>query len=117
MVLQAITIADKHFSAYRRSADFIRRYIFPGGMLPSVSVIEEQARRFGLRSAETISFGADYARTLDTWAVQFNTAWPRIAALGFDQRFRRLWNYYLSYCAIGFETGRTDVHHLVLAKD
>ena len=116
-VLQAITIADEHFFAYRRSADFIRRYIFPGGMLPSVAVIEDQARKIGLRSAEKKSFGADYARTLDTWAAQFNTAWPRIAGLGFDQEFRRLWNYYLTYCAIGFETRRTDVHHLVLVKD
>ncbi len=116
-VLQAITIADDHFDAYRRSADFIRRYIFPGGMLLSLPVIDAQARAVGLRGAGTKSFGKDYARTLDDWSARFGSAWPRIAEMGFDQRFRRMWHYYLTYCAVGFETGRTDVHHIALAKD
>ncbi len=116
-VLQAITIGEPYFGAYRGSADFIRQYIFPGGMLPTLSVIRDQAARAGLRTSQTVAFGADYGRTLDQWAERFNSAWPEIAAMGFDQRFRQMWNYYLAYCAVGFETGRTNVHHVVLQND
>jgi cyclopropane-fatty-acyl-phospholipid synthase len=97
------------FGQYRRRADFIQTHIFPGGMLPSPDVIAEQARRVGLRVADSFGFGTDYAHTLRTWLARFDGAVDRVRAQGFDERFVRLWRYYLSYCAAGFATRRTDV--------
>ncbi len=108
-VLQAITIDEARFAAYRRGADFIQRYIFPGGMLPSVAVIQGHAEAVGLRCAVSASHGPDYAETLRRWRRAFEDAWPRIAALGFDHRFRRMWRFYLAYCEAGFQTGRIDL--------
>ena len=108
-VLQAITIAEEHFDDYRRTVDFIQRYIFPGGCLPSKTVLHQQFERAGLRLVSEESFGLSYARTLAEWRRRFHARWPDIAALGFDDRFRRLWDYYLSYCAAGFLEGVTDV--------
>ncbi|GHC96087.1 cyclopropane-fatty-acyl-phospholipid synthase [Pseudorhodoferax aquiterrae] len=108
-VLQAITIADAHFEGYRRGADFIQRYIFPGGMLPSPSALREQAARAGLVLQEELLFGQSYAATLVEWRRRFLAAWPTIAAQGFDLRFKRLWEYYLCYCEAGFRSGRVDV--------
>ena len=108
-VLQAITIDERHFDAYRREPDFIQRYIFPGGMLPTVCAIEQQAANAGLRFEVVERFGRDYARTLAAWRSAFDEAWPRIAALGYDDRFRRMWRYYLCYCEAGFESGDIDV--------
>jgi cyclopropane-fatty-acyl-phospholipid synthase len=108
-VLQAITIAEEHFDDYRRAVDFIQRHIFPGGCLPSKTVLHQQFERAGLRLVSHESFGLSYARTLAEWRRRFHTCWPEIAALGFDDRFRRLWDYYLSYCAAGFLEGVTDV--------
>jgi cyclopropane-fatty-acyl-phospholipid synthase len=115
--VQTITIADGRFEGYRRSADFIQRYIFPGGMLPSPSVFRSAAAAAGLSVADAFTFGADYAATLRRWSRAFNAAWPDIAALGFDARFRRLWNYYLSYCEAGFNAGYTDVAQFLLVRD
>ena len=108
-VLQAITIDHAQFPQYRRQPDFIQRYIFPGGMLPSPEIIQAQAARVGLAVAARQNFGLDYARTLEEWRARFERAWPSIAAQGFPPRFRRLWNYYLSYCEGGFRAGQIDV--------
>ncbi|MDM0017817.1 SAM-dependent methyltransferase [Variovorax saccharolyticus] len=108
-VLQVITIADEHFDRYRGSTDFVQRFIFPGGKLPSVSAMKAQAGRAGLVLQTAESFGASYALTLAEWRRRFHAAWPAIAALGYDDAFRRLWEYYLCYCEAGFRSGRVDV--------
>ena len=107
--VQAITIDDGLFAGYRRKADFIQRYIFPGGMLPTKRILAEQARRAGLAFSTVEVFGQDYARTLALWRERFEAAWPAIARLGFDEQFRRRWSYYLSYCEAGFREGSIDV--------
>jgi cyclopropane-fatty-acyl-phospholipid synthase len=114
--LQVITIADRYFDAYRRSADFIQRHIFPGGMLPSPRVLREQVRTAGLAELGALTFGRDYACTLASWQQRFQAAWPQIRQAGFDQRFKRLWEYYLAYCEAGFRTGCTDVCQLTLQR-
>ena len=108
-ILQAIVIADDFYDRYRRSADFIQTYIFPGGMLPTTKVMIDQARRAGLDLADLHEFGRDYMRTLQTWLGRFDRALPAVRAMGFDDRFCRMWRYYLAYCAAGFATGRTSV--------
>jgi len=108
-VLQVITIAEQRFAAYRRSPDFIQRYIFPGGMLPTKTMFRELAEKSGLQLVSDLSFGDSYARTLAEWRRRFRLAWAQIEPLGFDERFRRMWDYYLSYCEVGFGTGSTDV--------
>lgn len=109
IVLQAITICETRFAAYRSRPDFIQRYVFPGGMLPTVSHIHAEARRAGLEIIEHQSFGDSYALTLAEWRRRYHAAWPRLAAMGFDDRFRRLWDYYLAYCEAGFRCAATDV--------
>jgi cyclopropane-fatty-acyl-phospholipid synthase len=114
VVLQAITIAPERFEGYRRSADFIQSYVFPGGMLLTESAIAEQAMEAGLTLTARESFGIGYALTLADWRRRFHAAWPRISRLGFDERFRRLWDYYLCYCEAGFRAGTIDVGFYVL---
>ncbi|MEL7111550.1 MAG: class I SAM-dependent methyltransferase, partial [Pseudomonadota bacterium] len=114
--LQIITIQDSLFPRYRKRADFIQRYIFPGGMLPSELALREQVMSAGLRIQETHYFGRDYAKTLRLWAKAFEEKWGQIAPLGFDERFRRMWRFYLSYCEAGFDNGRINVGHFTLAK-
>ncbi len=108
-VVQAITIEESRFEDYRRRPDFIQRYVFPGGMLPTRTIIAEQAARAGLRLTATEFFGASYARTLAEWRRRFLDVWPMIEAMGFDLRFRRIWEYYLAYCEAGFRRGTIDV--------
>lgn len=108
-VVQAITIADERFESYRRCPDFIQRYIFPGGMLPSPSALRAAVAGAGLALVEGPRFAASYARTLGLWQQRFQAAWPDIAALGFDRRFKRMWEYYLAYCEAGFRAGTLDV--------
>ena len=108
-VVQVITIADAYFDHYRQNADFIQRFIFPGGMLPSPSAMRQEAERAGLQIELAESFGPSYALTLVEWRHRFLAAWPQIATLGFDDAFRRLWEYYLCYCEAGFRSGRVDV--------
>jgi cyclopropane-fatty-acyl-phospholipid synthase len=115
--LQVITIADRFFDRYRRSADFIQRYIFPGGMLPSPTVLRGQVEAAGLRWVGDTGYGEHYARTLANWHERFDAAWPQLTELGFDTRFRRMWKYYLAYCEAGFATARIDVKQLALARD
>jgi cyclopropane-fatty-acyl-phospholipid synthase len=107
--IQAITIDERRYDEYSRSADFIQRYIFPGGMLPTRSIIAEQAAQAGLSLDDSRQFGDSYAFTLREWRQRFDMAWPKIAPLGFDERFRRMWRYYLSYCEAGFLNGSIDV--------
>lgn len=114
--LQVITIDDMLFDTYRHSADFIQRYIFPGGMLPSPSVLRHAVEEGGLRWLSGDMFGMDYARTLVEWHRRFVDAWPRIERLGFDTRFRRLWTYYLAYCEAGFRARTIDVGHFVVVR-
>jgi cyclopropane-fatty-acyl-phospholipid synthase len=108
-VLQAITIDDDRFPGYRSRADFIQRYIFPGGMLPSPAILREQIARAGLVLTSAETFGLSYARTLSEWQRRFQAAWPAIAAQGFGQRFKHMWEYYLAYCEAGFRAGAIDV--------
>jgi cyclopropane-fatty-acyl-phospholipid synthase len=108
-VLQAITIADDRFESYRRCPDFIQRYVFPGGMLPSPSMMRKASARAGLKLTEGPRFAPSYARTLALWQQRFQAAWPSIAALGFDRRFKRMWEYYLAYCEAGFRAAALDV--------
>jgi cyclopropane-fatty-acyl-phospholipid synthase len=114
--LQIITIKDDLFDRYRRHTDFIQRYIFPGGMLPSETRLRQETDRAGLSWDGVRRFGQDYADTLAEWARRFEDAWDQIRPLGFDERFRRLWHFYLSYCEAGFRTERTNVVQLGLAK-
>jgi cyclopropane-fatty-acyl-phospholipid synthase len=108
-VLQAITIEAARFDAYKRHPDFIQRYIFPGGMLPTVDIIFEEARRAGLKLTFQHHFGESYAQTLNAWRARFDAAWPQIARLGFDAHFKRMWEFYLAYCQVGFENNAIDV--------
>jgi cyclopropane-fatty-acyl-phospholipid synthase len=114
--LQIITIRDEIFDAYRRRADFIQKYIFPGGMLPSEARLKSETTQAGLNWTGITRFGHDYADTLDEWGKRFESAWDGIAALGFDERFSKLWRFYLSYCEAGFRTERTNVVQLSLSK-
>jgi len=108
-LVQAITIADQAFEQYRRGTDFIQRHIFPGGMLLSRQKLSEQARAAGLKLADAYAFGQDYARTLSAWLERFDAMSEKVRQMGFDERFQRMWRYYLAYCIAGFSTGRTDV--------
>ena len=108
-VIQAITIREDLFEDYRSRPDFIQRYIFPGGMLPTVSAMSEAAGREQLTFETFETFGVSYAATLADWRHRFEMVWPQIEALGFDERFRRMWLYYLVYCEVGFRCGRIDV--------
>ena len=114
--LQIITIQDSLFPHYRKRADFIQRYIFPGGMLPSERALREQVMEAGLHIENTHYFGPDYAKTLRLWAKEFEAKWGQIQAIGFDERFRRMWRFYLSYCEAGFDNGRINVGHFTLIK-
>lgn len=114
-MVQTITIDEALFARYRRGSDFIQQYVFPGGMLPTVEAFTREASRAGLEVRERFGFGPDYARTLARWSANFEAAWPQISALGFDERFRRLWRFYLAYCQAGFATGSTNVFQFQLA--
>ncbi|MEQ3747167.1 MAG: cyclopropane-fatty-acyl-phospholipid synthase family protein [Henriciella sp.] len=114
--LQIITIQDDLFDDYRKRADFIQRYIFPGGMLPSEKALRSQVLSANLKLEAAHYFGKDYAKTLRVWSKDFEERWGQIEPMGFDERFRRMWQFYLSYCEAGFDNGRIDVGHFRLAK-
>lgn len=114
--IQTITIADRFFDNYSRSSDFIKRYVFPGGMLPSLAALKSETSRAGLDWQAASAFGQDYARTLGEWRARFLTAWDEIVALGFDERFKKLWQFYLAYCEAGFKAATTDVMQIRLAR-
>jgi cyclopropane-fatty-acyl-phospholipid synthase len=107
--VQAITMDERFFPGYRTTTDFIQRYIFPGGMLLTKSIMAEQAARAGLAFETLSTFGSDYARTLRMWRERFENSWSGIARMGFDDAFRRRWRYYLCYCEAGFAEQAIDV--------
>jgi len=116
-VIQAITITHELFGRYRRGTDFIQRYIFPGGMLASPEIFSAQAADQGLKLVDDLAFGADYAHTLRLWHQRFVNCREALLALGFDERFIRMWRFYLAYCEAGFAAGSTNVHQFELVRD
>jgi cyclopropane-fatty-acyl-phospholipid synthase len=115
--LQTIVIADHLFERYRTGTDFIQQYIFPGGMLPSRSAFRERAGAAGLEVVSEHRFGADYARTLATWRAWFHARLEDVRTLGFDDRFVRIWDFYLAYCEAAFARENTDVvQYTLLAR-
>jgi cyclopropane-fatty-acyl-phospholipid synthase len=114
--LQSIWVADAHWESSDAHPDFVRRYIFPGGQVPSPGILRRLVRATGLTWASEESFGASYARTLRAWRAAFDAAHDRITALGFDERFVRMWRYYLAYCEGGFASGRVGVSQIALVR-
>jgi cyclopropane-fatty-acyl-phospholipid synthase len=114
--LQAITIADHLWEQYRAGPDFIQQYIFPGGQLPAPKVLRSLAAGSGLRVEQIETFGLDYARTLEHWHHRFAEAWPDLAGRdGLDEKFRRMWELYLTLCEAGFRSGRVAVEQWVFS--
>ena len=114
--LQIITIDESHYARYRSGTDFIQRYIFPGGMLPSVAALKTEIARAGLQLADATAFGESYAQTLLEWRRRFVASWSTIERLGFGDRFRRMWEMYLAYCEGGFRAKSIDVGHFKLVR-
>jgi cyclopropane-fatty-acyl-phospholipid synthase len=114
--VQSIVIDDEHFERYIKGTDFIQQYVFPGGCLPCPSEFRAQAAKAGLEVVDEFAFGLDYARTLAIWRERFLHEQERVLQLGFDQRFLRIWEFYLAYCEAAFEQGSTDVVQYTLRK-
>ncbi len=102
--IQGIVIKDNLFERYRANEDFIQKYIFPGGFLPSIEFMENLIKKKGLKLEKINTYSDDYARTLATWRKNFLRAWEKISPLGFDEYFKRMWEFYLSYCEGGFKS-------------
>jgi cyclopropane-fatty-acyl-phospholipid synthase len=115
-MIQAITIDENAFERYAATSDFIREYIFPGGMLAPVERFIDDAKRVGLTAAEPYRFGRDYGETLRLWHERVNAKVSEIKALGFDEKFLQIWRFYLCYCEAGFRAGRTDVMQIELTR-
>ncbi|MEM9710190.1 MAG: cyclopropane-fatty-acyl-phospholipid synthase family protein [Pseudomonadota bacterium] len=113
---QIITVQDNRWEAYRKGVDFIQKYIFPGGMLPSPKVLRDEIERAGLRVARSFEFGDSYSQTLRRWHDTFNQRWEDVSLLGFDDRFRRMWNFYLTSCAATFSSGTCDVTQITVHR-
>ena len=114
--LQIITVAHRRWEVYKRGVDFIQKYIFPGGMLPSPVILREQVENAGLKVSHSIEFGESYSVTLREWYRDFNAKWDQVAAMGFDDRFRRMWNFYLTSCAGTFHAGNCDVTQITITR-
>ena len=114
--LQIITLQEKRWKSYSKGVDFIQKYIFPGGMLPSPSVLRSEIDKAGLSEVRSIEFAESYSQTLRLWHQQFNDRWPEIEAMGFDARFRRMWNFYLTSCAASFHGGNCDVTQITVTR-
>ena len=114
--IQVITVSEGLFPTYRKTVDFIQKYIFPGGMLPSPSALQAEIARAGLAEAGTLTFGQSYSETLRRWLTSFEAAWAEIQPLGFDDRFRRMWRFYLASCAAAFRSGTTDVAQVTMRR-
>jgi len=116
-VVQAITLPHDRYLSTRNTYGWIQKYIFPGGALPSVDAIERTCTAHtGLRLREFHAFGQHYAETLRRWRTTFLAAWPTVQDLGFDERFRRIWEFYFAYCQAGFTAGSIDVGQVVLSR-
>lgn len=114
--LQVITIDEKRSFNYQNQPDFIQQYIFPGGMLPTKIELSEINQKVGLNFKEIKSFGLSYAKTLKLWNNQFQSSWHDLVKLGFNDRFKRMWEFYLAYCETGFISKTTDVSHFLINK-
>ncbi len=114
--LQIITVEHRRWQIYKRGVDFIQKYIFPGGMLPSPVVLRQEVEKAGLIVAKSIEFGESYSQTLRRWHETFNARWDEVAALGFDERFKRMWNFYLTSCAGTFHSGNCDVTQITVTR-
>ena len=114
--LQIITIEDERFDVYRKGVDFIQKYIFPGGMLPSPAALKGEVRKAGMHLVKTVEFGESYSQTLRRWYDTFNDRWDEVQAQGFDERFRRMWNFYLTSCAAAFHSGSCDVTQITISR-
>lgn len=114
--LQIITVQDRRYEVYRKGVDFIQKYIFPGGMLPSPKALRAEISRAGLLLNGSIEFGDSYSQTLRRWHETFNDRWDDISGMGFDDRFRRMWNFYLTSCAGAFEGGNCDVTQITVNR-
>lgn len=114
--LQIITVADQWFPSYRKRVDFIQKYVFPGGMLPSPTALRAEIGQAGLDLTGSIEFGQSYSRTLRRWREVFNERWDDISRLGFDERFERMWNFYLASCASTFFSGTTNVTQVAIRR-
>ena len=114
--LQIITVQDRRWHVYKRGVDFIQKFIFPGGMLPSPSVLRAEVEKAGLTVARSVEFGESYSQTLRRWHDTFNARWDEVSLLGFDDRFRRMWNFYLTSCASTFHSGNCDVTQITVTK-
>ncbi len=115
-VLQIITIHEKRFEVYRKGVDFIQKYIFPGGMLPSKTALQAEIVKAGMTVETMRAFGESYSQTLRRWHEEFNGKWDEVSALGFDERFRRMWNFYLTSCAAAFHGGNCDVVQITVSN-
>ena len=116
IILQIITISEENYNYYANRKDFIQKYIFPGGMLPTKSLLKNYAKNNNLIFKEHLSFGKDYAKTLSIWRNNFLLNWSKVKKLGYDENFKRLWEYYLTYCEVGFTNGSIDVSQFLLEK-
>ena len=116
-LIQTILISEKRFDDYRKKADFIQLYVFPGGMLPCMKIIRQQLLQSEMSLDGVFFFGSSYAETLKLWRKNFQQSRTNIEKLGFEKSFHRLWNYYLSYCETGFRTGVSDVVMLNIVKN
>ena len=114
--LQIITLQEKRFEIYRKGVDFIQKHIFPGGMLPSPTALKAEVERAGLRIRHSVEFGDSYNQTLRRWHDTFNARWDEVARLGFDDRFRRMWNFYLTSCAGSFHGRNCDVTQITVTR-
>ena len=114
--LQIITIDENRSLNYQNQPDFIQQYIFPGGMLPTKKELLEINNKVGLDFKEIKSFGLSYAKTLSLWNTQFQSSWNDLVKLGFNDRFKRMWEFYLAYCETGFISQSTDVSHFLITK-
>ena len=115
--LQTITINDNYYKTYKKFPDFIQTYIFPGGMLPSIEVLHETINKSGLKIIEKKLFGKHYAQTIYQWRKSFESSWTNIKNKQFDLNFKRLWQYYLSYCEGGFRSGNINVGQFLIGKE
>lgn len=113
--LQIITVGDHRWEVYKRGVDFIQKHIFPGGMLPAPKILREQVENAGLQIVKSLEFGDSYDQTLRRWHHTFNDRWEEVAAMGFDDRFRKMWNFYLTSCASAFRAGTCDVTQVTIS--
>lgn len=116
-MIQGITIRDDLFYSYSQKTDFIQNYVFPGGMLLSNSIFKKYSEKSGAPLVDTYEFGLSYAKTLNVWREKFDSVYEQVKAMGYDDRFIRLWRLYLSYCEGAFRAGRINVGHYELVKE